>query len=229
MLRDPEHFSLKGLLMQHVIAYEGVHVSLGILQMEYGPIFMPWPNARIGIEGTLQRPPYVLSDWENFLTYLSKNKGRDEAFAVLRHKSEPNQKLDYEYIGHMSINDIRGLDNRAKTGSVLGAKDSQGKGYGTEAKLLLLYHAFYVLGLRKICSSVKINNPQSLASLLKTGHRVVGKHKAHVFHEGTFVDELILEVFREEWESIWKTYKETKEIPKLTDAQRQAVKELTVS
>jgi hypothetical protein len=45
--------------MKHVIAYEGkVGTALALMQEQYVPLFLPWVNWRIGVEGTLQRPPY---------------------------------------------------------------------------------------------------------------------------------------------------------------------------
>jgi RimJ/RimL family protein N-acetyltransferase len=211
--------------MQHLIAYEGrAKVSLGIMQEEYIPLCAAWINRRVGIEGTLQRAPYYVEDGKEWVRSLGKQRGKDEVFAVLL-----KGKRKYRYIGHTGIHHIQWPDGRATTGSIFGAEKSQGRGYGTEAKLLLLYHAFMVLGIRKMESSVKAFNAQSLGHLLKCGYRIVGRKKRHCFHEGSYVDEVLVEAFREDWEPIWDRYRKAGELPKLTQTQRALVRKETAA
>lgn len=215
--------------MDHILTYHGlVGVSLGLLQPEYGPDFLPWANAREAIKGTLQRPPYYPENWDGFLDHIAKSKGKHEVFAVLKHIGS-EEKPAYEYIGHMGVHNIKWPDGIGATGSILGGKNARGNGLGTEAKLLLLYHCFYVLGLRKVVSTVKAFNGNSLGHLLKCGYKICGRHTKHIFHEGDFVDEILLELHREDFEPIWRKYKETKKLPRLTATQRKRVKKETES
>lgn len=210
-------------MTRHIITYEGINVCLAVMQEAYIPIFAPWPNRRIGIEGTMQRPPYTIESGKEFVRGLEKSKGVNEVFAVLAR----TRSGGYRYIGHTGVHGIRWPAGIASTGSVFGAPHSRGKGYGTEAKLLLLYHAFMVLGVRKMESSVKAFNAQSLGHLIKCGYSIVGRKKEHVLHEGAFVDEILLEAFRSDWQPIWQRYKETKTLPALTKAQRALVEKVT--
>lgn len=214
--------------MEHVIAYEGKLVSLGLMQKEYGPHFFEWANSREGIEGTLLRPPYTLNNWEEWLASLDKGKGSNEVFAILLH-DEREGKRTYQYVGHTGLHNVRWPEGRGSTGSVIGDAAARQRGCGTEAKLHLLYHGFQVMGLRKIVSSVKAWNAQSLGHLVKSGYQVIGRHRRHVFHEGNLVDEILLEVFREDWEPIWGAYRETGGLPKLTDEQRAFIAKETSS
>lgn len=211
--------------MTHIIAYEGrAKVSLGLMQEDYVPLYVPWINRRIGIEGTLQRPPYSIEGGKEWVRSLAKERGQNEVFAVLL-----KDKKSYRYIGHTGVHHICWPDGRATTGSIFGAEKSQGRGYGTEAKLLLLYHAFMVLGIRKMESSVKAFNAQSLGHLLKCGYRIIGRKRRQCFHEGMFVDEILLEAFREDWEPIWDRYQKNGDLPKLTQAQRALVRKETAA
>lgn len=215
--------------MTHIIAYEGhVAVALGLMQEEYVPLYTPWINRRTDIEGTLLRPPYSIEQGNEWVRGLVKTIGKTEVFAVLL-REDSNGQQSYRYIGHTGLHDIRWPEGTGSTGSVIGAEDARGKRYGTEAKLLLLYHAFYICGLRKVSSGVKAFNAQSLGHLLKCGYRIIGRQKAHIFHNGLFVDDILLEVFREEWEPIWYRYQETKTLPTLTSAQRSLVHSETTS
>ncbi len=210
--------------MKHIIAYNGVKTSLALLQEEYGSIYLPWPNLRTGIEGTRQRPPYSQAMWTEWVQGLDKKKGIDEVFAVLTHA--PGRKK-YRYIGHMGLRSISLPSGIATSGSILGDVTAQGKGHGTEAKLLLLYHAFMVLGLRKVTSVVTGFNARSLGHLIKCGYQIVGRDKKHIFHEGAFIDQIRIEVFREDWEPIWNRYQKTRTLPSLTTKQRALVKKET--
>jgi RimJ/RimL family protein N-acetyltransferase len=210
--------------MQHIIVFKGlVGTSLGLLQEEYAAEFVPWANHRIDIEGTHVRPPYWPSNFVEWVRDLAKSKGIKEVFAILVPIKVDGQTA-YRYVGHTGLHDVQWPQGFASTGSVIGAKDAQGRGVGTEAKLLLLYHAFKVVGLRKVVSSVKSFNVQSAAHLIKCGYKFVGLYRHHFPHDGKFVDSLLFEVFPEDWEPIWKAYQETKTLPKLTDEQKNFLK-----
>jgi RimJ/RimL family protein N-acetyltransferase len=132
----------------------------------------------------------------------------------------------WRYVGHTGLHHITWPDARASSGTLIGDRESLGKGYGTEAKLLLLYHTFYVEGLRKITSELKAFNGHSLGHLLKTGYKVVGISKSHHFHEGMYVDEIMVEIFKQEFDPIWKRYKEDDELPSLSVQQKKLMKKL---
>ena len=212
--------------MKHIIAYEGKDkVALALMQEQYVPLFLPWVNWRIGVEGTLQRPPYSLNQGIEWVRSLDKAKGDHEVFAVLVRTNAT--KKSYRYVGHMGIHRLKWPDGIAGTGSILGAADAQGKGIGTEAKLLILYHAFMVMGVRKLTSKVKSFNAQSAGHLIKCGYTFVGRYKNHQFHQGEYVDELLFELLREDWEPIWNEYQKTGILPRLTDRQRTDLKKMT--
>lgn len=207
----------------HVPAFRGlVKTSLGLLLPEYAKAFVPGINRYGAASGTLQMPPYSEQHWMEFLERYHKNKEHQAAFAILAHVGE-----GYRYIGHTSIDKMGWPDGVGTTGSVLFSEDSQGGGYGTEAKLLLLYYCFVLRGLRNVRSTVKAWNAQSLGHLVKCGYRVVGRYKEIVFHEGKMIDELILQVSLEDFLPIWAKYQEAKELPKLSPEQRELVTDQT--
>lgn len=111
------------------------------------------------------------------------------------------------FIGTMGIHEIRWKDRVAKTGALIGEKDYWGKGYGTDAKMVLLNYVFNTLNLRKISTTVLAFNERSLRYMKKTGHREIGRRKEEYFVEGAYRDEIYMEVFKEDWLSIWEEYK----------------------
>ena len=111
-----------------------------------------------------------------------------------------------KHIGNIGISDINWINRRGTTGALIGEKDYWGKGYGTEAKLLLLKHAFDTLGLEKICSTVLSTNPRSKAYLEKTGYQEEGCLRRHQLVNGVKVDLFIMALFREDFIPVWKKY-----------------------
>ena len=213
--------------MQHLIAYLSTdeQLALAALLVDYGPGFMPAANKRVGIEGTLQRPPYTPAMWRDFVESHDRSKGTSEVFAILT-KNEAAEG-GWRYIGHTGLHHITWPNGTATTGSMIVDGEYRGKGYGTAAKLLLLYHAFRILGLRKVHSRVKAWNAASLGHLVKCGYTVCGRNREEDLHEGAFVDQLLLEVFKSDWEEVWETYQAASHLPKLDKAQRALVKKET--
>ena len=111
-----------------------------------------------------------------------------------------------EFIGVIGIHKIDFHNGTATTGTIIGEKRFWGKGYGTEAKMLLLKYAFEELGLRKICSAAIAYNKRSLAYSKKCGYVVEGVLKEHILKGGTYWDEVLLAVFRKGWKKAWKVY-----------------------
>lgn len=213
-------------MTSHYIAYEGSRIALAAMQREYIPLFMPHANNLLITRGTLMRPPFTLEDEYAFYDRICKKNGTDEIFAIL-YRENPDDSSTYRYIGHTGLHRISWPDATATTGSIIIDTSLHGKGCGTEAKLLLLHHAFFVRGLRKVCSEVKAFNGNSWGHLLKCGYKAIGRRRAHHFHEGAYVDDILFEVFREDFEPISHMYKETGELPSLTQKQRKTLKKET--
>lgn len=107
------------------------------------------------------------------------------------------------HIGSIGIHRINWKDGTATTGTLIGEKEYWGKGYGTEAKMLLLHYAFHTLNLRKICSSVIAYNKRSYNYSKKCGYVEEGCLREHLYRQGRYWDEIQLAVFRVDWEPLW--------------------------
>lgn len=209
----------------HYIAYKGTYIALAAMQREYIPLFIPHANDLSITQGTMMRPPFTIEDEYAWFESICRKGGKDEIFAIL-YRDDPG-KEEWRYIGHTGLHAISWPSGIAKTGSVIIEKSLHGKGCGTEAKLLLLYHAFYVKNLHKVRSEVKAFNGNSWGHLLKCGYQVTGRDKELHFHQGSYVDEIMLSVSRDDFAPIWKQYQESHELPKLTQKQRKMLKRET--
>lgn len=115
-------------------------------------------------------------------------------------------------IGSMGIHNINWKDRVCVTGALIGEKEYWGKGYGTDAKMILLDYIFNTLNLRKVCSGTIAYNKRSLRYSLHCGYKIEGRRRKLIFKKGRYWDVIELGLFREEWSPIWKKYKETGKI-----------------
>jgi RimJ/RimL family protein N-acetyltransferase len=131
---------------------------------------------------------------------LNERKPSDIVFAIVLKESD-------ELIGTMGLHGVDFRNGTAKTGSFIGNKKYWGKGFGTEAKMILLEYAFNTLNLRKICSVVYDYNGRSKRCLEKCGYHEEGILKQHQFRNGSYHDAFQMAVFRDEFFPFWETYR----------------------
>lgn len=97
------------------------------------------------------------------------------------------------------------------TGTMIG-ENFTNKGYGTEAKHMVLRHAFHVLGMVKLFSEVFSYNPRSKAYSLKCGYVHETTITANNFHNEKYWDQWILSITKKQWEPVWEKYKKKHEL-----------------
>lgn len=118
------------------------------------------------------------------------------------------ETLDGTFIGTMGLHSINWIDRTAVSGTLIGEKEYQGKGYGTDAKMTLLNFAFMRLGLCKICSAVIAFNERSLAYTRKCGYVEEGRRRAQFFRKGERHDDVIFGLFLEDWLPRYEYYQQ---------------------
>ena len=115
--------------------------------------------------------------------------------------------LEGVLIGTMGLHRIDLVNGTAVTGSVIYDEAYRNKGYGTDAKMMLLDHAFNMLGLHLVESRVLGFNGRSAAYGQKCGYKVDARLRSRCYRFGQRHDEIILSVVREEWLPLWEEYK----------------------
>jgi len=148
--------------------------------------------------------------------YLSttgpKGLGFEEAW--IEKNQTPNDKnivvgictLEGQPIGTMGLHNIDYVNRTAVTGAVIGEKAYLGKGFGTDAKMLLLDYAFNELDLFKVQSKVFGFNKRSAAYSKKCGYVEEGRLRDQFFRAGKRHDEIMLAVFKDDWLPLWQQY-----------------------
>ncbi len=147
--------------------------------------------------------PQSPQDEKQWLENMAKKKDTDLTFAIVLTEND-------EMIGVVGLHKIDHRSGTATTGTLIGRKDLWGKGYGSEAKMVLLDYAFGTLNLRKINTSVFATNPRSLKCQKKCGYQPEGvlKQQRRLNHE--WIDEVLLAVFREDFLPLWQEFTKDK-------------------
>lgn len=184
---------------KEVVFLQGKNVYLRPVCKEDVPHLVRWMNDEDTRQYLYRYLPLTEAEENEWVEKLSQSK--TDIVLTMVHGSSGR------VIGTMGLHHIDWKDRRATTGAMIGEKDFRDKGYGTEAKMVLLNYVFNELGLRKVCSTVFDFNARSRAYSEKCGYKQEGVLKAHVFLHGEYHDEILLAVFREDWLPLWEKFK----------------------
>lgn len=108
-------------------------------------------------------------------------------------------KEDDRCIGFVGLTGINWIHRYAETYSGLRQGEYRNRGYGTEAKHLLLEFAFDHIGMHVLTSWVWEQNGRSAAALAKQGYRSAGVLKYDAIDKGLYYDDLVFDLLREDW------------------------------
>lgn len=122
--------------------------------------------------------------------------GKDDSNKVLTAETKEGV-----YLGSVGLHGIDYVSGVAELGIVIGNKEYWGKGYGTDAARTMLKHAFTSVRLRKVVLRVFGSNVRAQRSYAKLGFREVGCFKAQALKQGVFEDEILMEVFADQFEA----------------------------
>jgi RimJ/RimL family protein N-acetyltransferase len=102
-------------------------------------------------------------------------------------------------IGTCAFSQLDGDNGSALYHITIGEQDAWGRGYGTEATLLMLEHAFGTLGLHRIALSVFEFNERAIRSYRRCGFIVEGRAREAIWRDGRWWDELTMSILESEW------------------------------
>lgn len=183
--------------LPEVVFARGPRVVLRPIEKSDAARMTIWLNDPEVTQYLTSHTPLTQREEEEWIDGLQKTKHHQIVVAI---------SVDGTYIGNMGIHRINWRSRTAITGAVIGEKEYWGKGYGQEAKMLLLNYAFNTLGLRKISSDVIAFNERSIKYSLGCGYKEEARLKAQHFRNGEYWDEVILSVFREDWLPLWEAF-----------------------
>lgn len=140
-------------------------------------------------------PKYFVSiDYEKkWINEAILNPGNSLKLAVCLKDSD-------KQIGLVNLSDIDRYNGNAECGILIGEKSLWGRGFGTEAILLMLHHGFYTLALTRIEAHQLVSNRASIRLFEKCGFKNEGVLRKAVFKDGRHQDLNQLSILREEFD-----------------------------
>jgi RimJ/RimL family protein N-acetyltransferase len=128
--------------------------------------------------------------------FAQRDAGRQSPFAV-------RQLADGRLVGSTSYLDITPRHRRVEIGSTWYAPDVWGTRVNPECKLLLLEHAFEVLGVNRVALVTDLLNERSQRAIAKLGAVREGVLRAHMVSQGGRVrDSVVFGVTTAEWPQV---------------------------
>ncbi|MCX6703404.1 MAG: GNAT family protein [Candidatus Zambryskibacteria bacterium] len=183
-----------------VVFLSGKRIYMRPVELADAPVLQRYANDPDVRRMVSNQFPHSLISEEEWIKKISKDNTKEVILAIVL------KEID-QVIGVMGLHAINWKDRTATTGALIGKEEWRGKGYGTEAKMLLLNHAFNELNLRKISSAALEFNGLSLGFNAKCGYKEEGRQKKHVFVSGGYSDLVLTAVFREDFLPLWQVYK----------------------
>lgn len=130
--------------------------------------------------------------------------GRDIPFAVLDTRTGTVLGTTrFTNVERWPGNDLQPMTTVAEIGYTWLAADAQGTGANTEAKLLLLDHAFVELDMARVAFMTDARNIRSRRAIEKIGATFEGVRRAHMpAFDGGIRDSAFYSVLRAEWAAL---------------------------
>lgn len=97
-------------------------------------------------------------------------------------------KEEKKHIGNISLQSINLIDRNAEIAFIIGERDYWGKGYGTEAAMLLIMHGFNELGLYRIYFGTAADNIGMQKLGEKLGFKKEGIRRKALFKHNEYKD-----------------------------------------
>ena len=138
--------------------------------------------------------PLSLPEEEAFVNNAMNPKDRNRAFEFAV------TTLQGKYIGGCSFFNFDHRTGTVTIGVSINDKAYWGKGYGSDALRTLLRLLFLEMNARKVLLYVFAFNERAIACYKGLGFREEGRLKEQVYREGKYHDEVIMALFRRDWE-----------------------------
>ena len=174
----------------------GRHVRLRPLAMEdRGALLEAMADGDLAsLFYTFVPTPETVDAWFDKV-FAERDAGRVLPFAVIA--------ADGRLSGTTRFMRMSEADKRLEIGGTLYAKSVQRTGLNTEAKRLLLGHAFDVLGCRCVQIRTGWHNRASRAAIERLGAKLDGVLRNHkIMPDGHFRDTVVYSIITEEWPGV---------------------------
>ena len=139
-----------------------------------------------------------------FMRPISQAQEREFLESAMRADDPSNvsfaiESSDSEYLGGVSLMHIDHRNRSAELGILIARPDDWGKGYGSEAALLMMRHGFEEKNLHRIHLRVYDYNERGQKSYVKLGFSEEGRQRQAHFRYGTWHDVVLMAILAEEF------------------------------
>jgi RimJ/RimL family protein N-acetyltransferase len=188
------------------VTLEGSVVRLEPIRRDHAELF--WRVAKDDLDNIFQWIPYQMKTYEDFKLLIQKalaeqERGESIVFATVERNSG-------QVIGSTRFMNIDRPNRRVEIGSTWIAPAWQRTGVNTEAKYLMLRHAFEVWGCFRVELKTDALNQKSRNAILRIGAKEEGTLRRHVITwTGRVRDSVYFSILDSEWAEV-KTKLETR-------------------
>jgi len=176
--------------------FHGERIRLRFNERDDIPRYTAWLNDPAVRRGISQFAPMSLALEEKWFERTLERPTREQGFAI----EIPDGK-DWKHIGSTSFFDFHDNSRKAEVGILIGDTSEWNKGYGTETMLLMQDYGFGTLNLNRIYLTVLADNLGAIRAYEKAGYVHEGRMRAGTYHDGEYVDMLMMSVLHEEWDA----------------------------
>lgn len=187
---------LTPLMIEGSVTLEGAVVRLEPLRREHADLF--WEAAKNDLDDIFRWIPYAMRTAEDFRRLLDKafteqDRGESVVFATVERSSG-------RVIGSTRFMNIDRTNRRVEIGSTWIAPPWQRTAVNTEAKYLMLQHAFEVWGCIRVELKTDALNQKSRNAILRIGAKEEGALRRHlVTWTGRVRDTVYFSILDDEW------------------------------
>ena len=111
------------------------------------------------------------------------------------------ERLDGELAGGINIHSMDRKNGTFETGTRI-YRAHRGRGYGFQAKVIVLRYAFYELRFQKYNIRCMESNEPMIRHAARLGCQAEGRIRRQIYTDGRFFDELIFGLTREEFDEL---------------------------
>jgi N-acetyltransferase len=181
------------------VSLEGSSVCLEPLRRDHAELF--WEAAKEALQDIFRWIPYSMETREDFERLVDKafaeqERGESVVFATLERRSE-------RVIGSTRFMNIDRVNRRVEIGSTWIAPEWQRTAMNTEAKYLMLQHAFEVWKCIRVELKTDALNDRSRRAILRLGAKEEGTLRKHLITwTGRVRDTVYFSILDTEWPQV---------------------------
>jgi RimJ/RimL family protein N-acetyltransferase len=173
----------------------GERVRLRAIERDDLPRFAAWLNDPHVRRNLMIYQPLSIVQEENWYEEILKHHPDEQPLSI-----EVKSETGWQLAGNCGFFDLNQRDRSAEIGIFIGDSNLWGQGYGCEAMRLMAAHGFDNLNLNRIYLRVFETNQRGIRCYEKAGFRHEGRLREARFHEGRYIDMLMMSILKREYE-----------------------------